>query len=119
MNFWDAAKTCFRKYADFTGRAVRPEYWYFVLFVLIVQIILRFIYAPLSILFALAVLVPQIAVGARRLHDTGRSGWWLLLGLVPIVGAIVLIVWFCQKSEPIANRFGPPPLPHGALSAET
>jgi uncharacterized membrane protein YhaH (DUF805 family) len=65
------------------------------------------------------VLLPQLAVSARRLHDTNRSGWWLLIALVPLVGPIVLLVWFCQKSEAVANRFGPPPLPAGALAAET
>lgn len=119
MNFFDAVKTCFSKYADFTGRASRPEYWYFVLFGFIAQVILRFIYLPLAIVFGLAVLVPQLAVGARRLHDIDRTGWWLLIGLVPIVGDIVLIVFFCLKSDPNANRFGPPQAPQGVMPAAT
>ncbi|HEY3917094.1 MAG TPA: DUF805 domain-containing protein [Stellaceae bacterium] len=117
MNFFDAIKTCFTKYADFTGRAARPEYWWFFLFCIIVQLCLRVLWMPLEIVFGIAILLPALAVGARRLHDTDRSGWWLLIDFVPVVGWIVLLVWFCQKSEPVANRFGPPPLPQEAVAA--
>ena len=104
-----------KKYAVFTGRAGRKEYWYFVLFNLIIFVVL----AVLDVLFRspgilklaynLAVLIPGIAVGVRRLHDTDRSGWWLLLGLIPIIGAIVLIIFFAQDGNPRDNQYGPNP----------
>jgi uncharacterized membrane protein YhaH (DUF805 family) len=109
MNFFDAVKICFRKYGVFEGRATRPEYWYFVLFIFVVYLVLRFLSVPLSLLFDVGIIVPHLAVGARRLHDTDRSGWWLFIALVPLVGAIVLLVWFCQPGEVGDNRFG---LPH-------
>ena len=68
------------------------------------------LYRPAAIAFNLAVLLPNLSVGARRLHDTDRSGWWLLLGLIPIVGTIVLIIWFCQRGDDHPNRFGDPPV---------
>ena len=117
MSFSDAIRICFGKYADFTGRASRPEFWWFVLFILLVDVALLAIARLLWFLFALAVLLPRLAVAVRRLHDTDRSGWWLLLAFVPVVGAIVLLVFCCQKSDPTANRFGPPPLPQGAAPA--
>ena len=114
-------KTVFRKYAIFQGRAQRAEYWYFVLFYVIVYTALGFLDGSLSRpadespwglltgVFALATLVPSIAVSVRRLHDTNRSGWWLLVSLVPVLGLILLFVWFAQPGEPEANRFGPDP----------
>ncbi|MBE7523737.1 MAG: DUF805 domain-containing protein [Burkholderiales bacterium] len=109
-----------RKYAQFSGRSRRSEYWYFVLFVVLIEIVLMGIermlgfgsdggYGMLSSLFALAMFIPHLAVGARRLHDTGRSGWWLLIGFVPIVGAIVLIWFFVQDGQPGSNAWGPNP----------
>ena len=104
-----------KKYAVFTGRARRKEYWMFVLFSVIVTIVLSLVEGivggpgVLSGLYALAVLIPSIAVGVRRLHDTGRSGWWILIGLVPLVGIIVLIVFFVADSQPGTNQYGPNP----------
>lgn len=110
-----------KKYAVFSGRAQRAEYWYFVLFYVLISLGLSMIdgfvgtYDPetsvglLSGLFSLATLLPSIAVGVRRLHDTGRSGWWLLIGLIPVIGAIVLIVFFVQDSAPGDNDYGPNP----------
>ena len=109
-----------KKYAVFSGRSRRKEYWYFFLFNLIIAFILGLIeglagIAPetnqsiLAILYQLAILLPSIAVGVRRLHDTDRSGWWLLIGLIPIIGAIVLIVFFVQDGTPNGNRFGENP----------
>jgi uncharacterized membrane protein YhaH (DUF805 family) len=116
MTFQEAVKAVLAKYADFNGRARRSEYWYWTLAVVIVAVVIIAIRsaAPglgqvLNILFALAVIVPSLAVGVRRLHDTGRSGWWILIDLVPIVGAIVLIVFFVQDSAPGANEYGPSP----------
>lgn len=113
MDFVTAIKTVFGKYVVFEGRALRSEFWYFQLFMMIVQLILNAILPPLAGVFGLAVLLPSLAVGARRLHDIGRSGWWQLLLLVPVIGVIVLIVWWASKGEG-DNRFGPAPVPHTA-----
>ena len=115
MNFTQAISSGFSNYVNFAGRAVRSEYWYWVLFVIVVSIVASIIDAVLGTtlfnpIFSLAVLLPSIAVGVRRLHDLDRSGWWLLLGLIPLIGAIVLIVWFVGRGTPGANRFGPDPL---------
>lgn len=99
MTFKDSIQTCFRKYADFNGRAGRPEYWWFYLFLLICNLVLSEISAVIGLVFALATLVPSIAAGTRRLHDTGRSGWWQLLWFVPVLGWIVLIVFLAQPGK--------------------
>ena len=119
MPFPDAVKTCFSKYADFTGRAGRSEFWWWVLFTFLLGIVASIIDAVLGTrsssgtglvesLANLAVLLPSIAVGARRLHDTGRSGWWQLLWFAICVGWIFLIIWFCQDSHG-DNKYGPSP----------
>ncbi|GAB4342018.1 MAG: DUF805 domain-containing protein [Candidatus Abyssubacteria bacterium] len=84
-----------KKYAVFSGRAQRMEYWMFFLFNLIIAM--------------LAVLLPGVAVTVRRLHDTGRSGWWLLIGFVPLIGGIVLLVFMVFDSQPGQNEYGPNP----------
>ncbi len=118
MDFQTAIKTCFSKYADFNGRAMRSEYWYFVLFLILANIaanVLDFVLfgggdvALIAPIWSLAVLLPSLAAGARRLHDIDKSGWWLLLGLIPILGALVLIYFFAQPSQQGDNRFGPQP----------
>ncbi len=107
MTFGQSIKTCFSKYADFNGRASRSEFWWWALFVFLVNAGLSFVSEMLSGLFSLAVLLPYLAVAARRLHDTDRSGWLLLLNLIPLIGWIVLLVFYIQEGkEP--NRFGPP-----------
>ena len=100
MNFQDAIRTCFSKYADFSGRAMRSEYWWFFLFIVVVSVILSMISSVLSGLFSLGVLVPSISAATRRLHDTNRSGWWQLICIVPLIGAIVLIVFVAQEGKP-------------------
>ena len=114
MDLTTAIATCFHKYVDFTARALRSEYWYWVLFNILAQIVATIIdviiFGNSSILVAivsLGLLLPSIAVGVRRLHDTDRSGWWLLIGFVPLVGAIILIVFMCQRGTAGPNRFGP------------
>ena len=106
-----------KKYALFDGRARRNEYWYFVLFNVIVAVGLAMVDAivrklvgigPFGTLYAIAVLVPSIAVSIRRLHDTDRSGWWLLLALIPFVG-LVLLVFLVEDSTASTNRYGPNP----------
>lgn len=99
MNFQESLKTCFSKYADFEGRAKRPEFWWFALFTFLGSLLLGVVSDVVSGIFSLAVLLPSIAVGARRLHDIGKSGWWQLLWLVPIVGWAILIYWAAQESE--------------------
>ena len=115
MNWFIAA---LKKYAVFSGRARRSEYWYFVLFYLLIYVALAFVdgmlngaanFGLLSTIFSLGMLIPSISVGVRRLHDTDRSGWWLLVSLVPVIGAIVLIVFSAQDSHPGDNRFGANP----------
>ncbi len=104
-----------KKYTVFGGRAARKEYWMFVLLNFIVSLIIGIIGGILhfgnilSILYALAVLLPGLAVLFRRLHDTGRSAWWVLICFVPFVGAIVLIVFACLDSQPGDNQYGPNP----------
>jgi uncharacterized membrane protein YhaH (DUF805 family) len=104
MNFVDAVKTCFTKYADFNGCASRPEFWWWVLFTFVATTVLRAVSYELSGLFSLATLLPGIAVTARRLHDTDRSGWLQLLWLIPVIGWIVLIIWCAEAGKP--NRYG-------------
>lgn len=104
MTFGESIRTCFTKYATFDGRASRSEFWWFVLFTFLASAAAGLISEALSGLVSLATLLPSLAVGARRLHDTNRSGWFLLLWLVPLVGWIVLVVWAAQEArEP--NRF--------------
>jgi uncharacterized membrane protein YhaH (DUF805 family) len=100
MTFQDAIQVCFTKYADFTGRATRSEYWWFVLFLFLGNLATGAISPVVSFLFVIGTLLPTIAAATRRLHDTGRSGWWQLIPLVPIIGFIVLIVFLAQESKP-------------------
>ena len=113
MSFAQAIEAGFKNYVNFSGRAVRSEYWYWVLFTLLGQIVLMIVdrvigISLLTVLFALATLLPGLAVSVRRLHDLDKSGWFLLLAFIPLVGAIILIVWACQEGTPGPNRFGPP-----------
>lgn len=122
MDLMTAVKTCFGKYATFSGRARRSEYWWFVLFNVLVNFALGIVdgvlfgfhgdAAPqvLSGLYALVILLPSLAVAVRRLHDLGRSGWWLLIWLIPLIGWIILIWWFATKGEDGPNGYGPDPL---------
>jgi uncharacterized membrane protein YhaH (DUF805 family) len=110
-----------KNYANFNGRARRKEYWYFVLFNFIVAFVLGFIdgmtgsvsseggIGLLGGIYTLAVLIPGFAVSVRRLHDTERSGWWLLIALVPLIGAIVLLVFMVQDSKAGSNQYGENP----------
>ena len=110
-----------KKYAVFSGRSRRKEYWYFVLFSLIVSLVLSAIDALLGTfssstnvgllggIYGLAIIIPSIAVSVRRLHDIDRTGWWILIGLVPLIGGIVLLVFALLDSTPGSNRYGPNP----------
>ncbi|WP_347312165.1 DUF805 domain-containing protein [Defluviimonas sp. SAOS-178_SWC] len=128
MDISTAVRTCFSKYATFSGRARRAEFWWFALFNFAGNIVLNIVDGiifgfghgmmggggqPLSGLFSLAILLPSLAVAARRLHDTGRSGWWLLLILIPIVGFLVLIWWYATEGDKGPNEYGPDPMAGG------
>jgi uncharacterized membrane protein YhaH (DUF805 family) len=110
MTFQDAIKTCFAKYADFKGRALRSEYWWFWLFTVIVGLALTTVSEAMAGIFYVGALLPSLAAAARRLHDTGRTGWWLLIGFIPLVGAIVLVVFMTQEGSGIDNEYGPAPI---------
>lgn len=114
MNFTQAIQSGFGKYAAFSGRAARSEFWYWTLFSSIVQIVASMLgmtmgMGLISVLLSLALLLPTIAVGVRRLHDIDRTGWWWLIALTGI-GAALLIVWACIKGTDGANQYGPDPL---------
>jgi len=117
MQFPEAVQSGFSNYVNFSGRATRSEYWYWVLFAVLVTIVAGILdnaifpfKEPRAITAAAGVVLflPGLAVGVRRLHDTDRTGWWTLLALTGI-GAILLIIWFCFKGTPGANRFGQEP----------
>lgn len=140
MSFMDSIKTCFGKYATFKGRASRSEFWYFALFIWVGVIVLSFVDStvfgprevvmmsatdsfadgmsfdmswqpqPITALFMLATLLPNISVMVRRLHDTARSGWWYWIVLVPLIGFIVLLVFFVGKGTDGENEYGADPL---------
>jgi uncharacterized membrane protein YhaH (DUF805 family) len=102
------------KYAQFTGRARRSEFWYFSLFNFLIAAGLGMVDVfvgtmALNSIYALAVLIPGLAVAVRRLHDAGKSGFWLLIALVPLVGTIILLVFLVQDSQPFTNKWGPNP----------
>jgi uncharacterized membrane protein YhaH (DUF805 family) len=104
-----------KKYAVFAGRARRKEFWMFFLVYLIIVVVLMIIESILGLpgilsgIYSLALLIPSIAVTVRRLHDTGRTGWWWWIGLVPVIGIIVLLVFMALEGEPGPNQYGPDP----------
>lgn len=121
MDFMTAVRTCLSKYVDFSGRARRSEFWFWTLFNFLVSIVTNVLDSILgtdydgatgggliNTVAGLALFLPSLAVAARRLHDTGRSAWWLLLILVPVVGWIILLVFYCLDSTP-SNQYGPNP----------
>ena len=112
---------CLKQYADFSGRARRKEYWMFFLCNLIIAFVLGFIDSMLGWysleygigilggLYSLCLLIPGLAVSVRRLHDIGKSGWNFLFILIPLVGAIILLIWFCKEGERRSNNWGADP----------
>ena len=100
MTFQESIRVCLTKYADFSGRALRSEYWWFFLFIVLASIALSMVSHVLSALFSLGTLLPSIAAAARRLHDTNRSGWWQLISFLPVIGIIILIVFLAQDTKP-------------------
>ncbi|MFT3666502.1 DUF805 domain-containing protein [Piscinibacter sp.] len=105
-----------KKYADFSGRARRKEYWMFILIYVLIAVVVGFLdgmlgdKSILSGLLAIGLLLPSLAVTVRRLHDTDRSGWWILIGLVPAIGGIVLLVFTVLAGTPGSNQYGEDPL---------
>ena len=127
MNFVDAVRSGFNNYANFSGRALRSEYWWWVVFVWIAGIVANIIdralgltiyttnmngieqgSGPIAAIVGLALIIPGLAVLVRRLHDTDRSGWWFWLVIIPIIGWIVLIVFLASSGTPGPNKYGPP-----------
>lgn len=103
-------------YCNFNGRSSRSEYWWFVLATVLLGVIVSFVFSfsqtavtVVSAIVNLALLLPSLGVAVRRLHDINKSGWFILLGLIPIVGAIILIIWFCKDSDYQPNQYGPVP----------
>lgn len=113
MNFTKSIETCFNKFANFEGRARKSEFWWFQLFYVIVLMlgtIIDYLLGYIELFYWIGYIIcllPGLAVGSRRLHDTGRSGWWQLLYLT-IIGVIVLIVWWVADGEKKKNKFGNP-----------
>jgi uncharacterized membrane protein YhaH (DUF805 family) len=118
MTFSASILHCFSNYAGFWGRAPRSEYWFFALFMFGVSLAAIFIDGMLGMAEGgffyfgslLALILPSLAVGIRRLHDLGRSGWWWLIAVIPFVGSIVLLIWFCQRGTHGDNLYGADPL---------
>ena len=112
MSFTESVQTCIAKILTFEGRARRSEYWYFVLFVGLVSGAMNLLlgqYSGITRVVSIALSLATMSVGIRRLHDIGKSGWWYLLYLVPVIGWIVLLVWNVKDSQPGDNQYGPNP----------
>ncbi len=118
MDLQTSIKTCFKKYAIFSGRASRSEFWWFFLFGILGGIIAAIIdvmifgysievTGPIGWIFTIVIFLPSLAVGARRLHDTDKTGWWQLLWIT-IIGGIIVIIWQATMGEKKKNRYGPP-----------
>ena len=122
MGFGQAISAGFSNYVNFSGRACRSEYWYWILFIIIADIVAAIIDQALGIqlvtgLFGLVTIIPNIAIAVRRLHDLDRTGWWVLLGFIPLIGWIILLIWYVTKGTDGPNRFGPDPLATLAIPA--
>jgi uncharacterized membrane protein YhaH (DUF805 family) len=137
MTFTTAVRSVLSKYVTFSGRAMRSEYWWWTLFAFLVALVTSIVdgvvvapmlgyepfsedaIEPLSALVSLALFLPGLAVGVRRLHDLDKSGWWMLIVLIPLIGIIVLIYWFVHRGTDGPNRFGDSPLPPAAGAGAT
>ena len=116
MGFTEAIESGFRRYATFSGRAPRSEFWYFQLFIVLITIVSGLVdellvgYELLSLIFGLLTFLPAVSVTVRRLHDIGRTGWWWWIWLIPVVGLIVIVVFGCTKGTLGENKYGHDPL---------
>ncbi|MCE2744897.1 MAG: DUF805 domain-containing protein [Burkholderiales bacterium] len=99
MTFIESIETCFKKYAEFNGRATRSEFWWWVLFAVLITTAAQVLGEIPGTIVSLAILLPYIAVTARRLHDIGKSGWWQLVGIIPLIGWLIVIYWCAQNSS--------------------
>ena len=123
MNFAEAIQSGFRNYVGFSGRAMRSEFWFWFLFAVLVTIATQFLdgflfdqqFGLLSGIAALALFLPGLAVSVRRLHDRDKSGWFILLYFIPLIGFIILLIWYCTRGTVGPNRFGPDPLPAASV----
>jgi uncharacterized membrane protein YhaH (DUF805 family) len=114
MTFGEAVKSGFDHYVKFDGRASRSMFWWWVLFAILASIAANILDAIIgagifSILVGLGLLLPGLSVSIRRLHDTNRTGWWILIGLIPLIGFIVLLIFYLESGNPGPNEYGPPP----------
>ena len=105
-----------QNYCNFDGRASRSEYWWYVLFTTLLGFAIGIVFVwsetmmdIVSGVAGLALLLPGLGLAVRRLHDIGKSGWWLLIGLIPLIGAIILLIWYCKESQMQPNEYGPVP----------
>lgn len=105
-----------QNYCNFSGRASRSEFWWFYLFCIVIGWVINLVFMSsetanyiVSGVFSLALLLPNLGLAVRRLHDIGKSGWWLFLAFIPVVGIIILIVWWCKESQMEPNEYGPVP----------
>lgn len=135
MGFLDAVRSVFQKYATFSGRARRAEYWWFILFTILGSLVMAILDGaffrhgmgmgmdgpdPFGAIFSLVILLPTIAVTVRRLHDVGRSGWWWWLLLVPLIGFLVILYWAIKPGDAGSNDYGPDPInPDAGLVASS
>jgi uncharacterized membrane protein YhaH (DUF805 family) len=123
LTFSEAVKSGFDNYANFTGRASRAAFWWWFLFGVLVGIAANILdaifgsYPVFSGIAGLALLLPDLAIGVRRLHDTGRTGWWLLIALIPLIGFIVLLIFYLEQGDEGENEYGPPPPDRGVAPA--
>ena len=119
ISFGDAIRICINKFVDFSGRASRAEFWYWYLFSFLVLIIpgwimgatsgaIHTIFAIIYWILAAILILPSLAVAWRRLHDTGRAGGWWFISFIPLIGQIILIIWWATPGQPESNRFGAP-----------
>lgn len=115
VTFQEAVKSGFNKYCCFTGRASRSEYWWWILFSFIVGVIVGAIFGDstfgrvFSTLVSLCLFLPGLGLSVRRLHDIGKSGWWVLIYFIPVVGVVLFIIWGIKDSDPTPNAYGPVP----------
>jgi len=116
VSFTEAIKSGFDHYVNFGGRASRPAYWWWFLFAILVAACASIIdaaigsFGVISGIAGLALLLPGLSGAIRRLHDTGHSGWWVLIGLIPVIGFIVLLIFYLREGDAGENQYGPPPV---------
>jgi uncharacterized membrane protein YhaH (DUF805 family) len=109
MGFVEAIQSGLGKYAEFDGRACRSEYWYFHLFAFL-AVFVGLITGPVDVLIALVLFLPTLAVNVRRLHDINKSGWYIFIACIPLVGPVILLIWHCARGTDGDNQFGPDPI---------